>query len=483
MAVIFLVAGIALVPIWGTPNLPLVDYPNHLARMHILAQDGSSESLNHFYRVDWKILPNLAMDFVTPPLARVIGVEAAGKAFLSITFLVILFGVVVLNYSIHGQHSAWPFLSVILLYNQSFLWGFVNYIFGTGIAFLLAAGWIRLRTRKIAWLVFPVAALALFFLHAVAFGVYLIIVAGYEVGILLDDGFKWREVLRRGGQLVTHALPALMILFFASPTGEGAKYTSPFFDQLWLKISSLPLIISNYDSFVDFKLTFLPLVVFSFFGLVTGAIKINRHMVAPLLFMGFTYIALPKILMSSWYAWDRFMLPLFMIFIASTNWCIRRQSTKIVLGCLVGVMFVGRLWVLWSAWQSMDREFSSIREVAARIPRGASLYTLDGCQGKHALYRRHLAAMAIIDRDAFVPTLFANPMQQPVSFSPDALSLMGGKPMQAPACFKGEKQEWALAERYDYVLLIDVNPASETLPTKLDLVMVSNYAKLYRVAR
>jgi hypothetical protein len=483
LALVFLVSGIALVPIWGTPNLPLVDYPNHLARMYILAQDGGNETLNQFYRVDWKILPNLAMDFVTPFLARAIGVEAAGKAFLSMTFLVFLGGVVALHYSIHRRYSAWPFLSAILLYNQSFLWGFVNYVFGTGVAFLLAAGWIRLRMQRIAWLVFPAATIVLFFLHAVSFGIYLIIVFGYECSILLGGGCKFREVLRRGGQIAAQALPALMILFFASPTGEGAKHTSPFFDELGAKISSLPLIVSSYDSFVDFKLTFLPLLVFSVLGLAIGAIKINRQMVVPLLLMVFTYFALPKILMSSWYAWDRFMVPLFMIAIASTNWFIRHRAAKIALGCLVGLVFLGRLWLLWLVWQDINGEFASIREVAARIPRGDSLYPLDACHGNYALYRRHLATMAIIDRDAFVPTLFANPTQQPVSFSPAALSLTSDKPAQAPFCFKGEEQDWTQALRYDYVLLIDAPSDSRVLPTELELVMASNYASLYKVAR
>jgi len=42
-------------PIFSTVLPPLFDYPNHLARMHLLAEGG-----NAFYTVQWAPLPNLA---------------------------------------------------------------------------------------------------------------------------------------------------------------------------------------------------------------------------------------------------------------------------------------------------------------------------------------------------------------------------------------------------------------------------------------
>ena len=53
---------VVLIPIAITPVPPLVDYPNHLARFHIIAELGHDTPLARFYALDWRILPNLAGD-------------------------------------------------------------------------------------------------------------------------------------------------------------------------------------------------------------------------------------------------------------------------------------------------------------------------------------------------------------------------------------------------------------------------------------
>ena len=62
--------AICWTPIFSTTIPPLVDYPNHLARMHILVHWEHDEVLQEAYRVDWRPLPNLDMDLIVPTLAR-----------------------------------------------------------------------------------------------------------------------------------------------------------------------------------------------------------------------------------------------------------------------------------------------------------------------------------------------------------------------------------------------------------------------------
>ncbi len=45
--------AIALYPVLSVAVPPLVDYPNHLARMHILANWASDPALQRNYVVDW----------------------------------------------------------------------------------------------------------------------------------------------------------------------------------------------------------------------------------------------------------------------------------------------------------------------------------------------------------------------------------------------------------------------------------------------
>ncbi|OGA30808.1 MAG: hypothetical protein A3G80_03875 [Betaproteobacteria bacterium RIFCSPLOWO2_12_FULL_62_13b] len=74
---------VALAPMWLATIPPLGDYPNHLARMHILVNAQDSELLSRFYQVHWAVIPNLAMDLLVPPLAHVMPLAVAGKVFIA----------------------------------------------------------------------------------------------------------------------------------------------------------------------------------------------------------------------------------------------------------------------------------------------------------------------------------------------------------------------------------------------------------------
>src|ERR1700730_1981082 len=145
---------VAALPVLIVETLPLFDYPNHLARMHILAAYESSPFLKQFYALDWRPIPNLAMDLVVPPLTRVLPLAWAGKAFI----LLIAGGAALLHRVLFGRWSAWSLLAFLLLYNRILLWGFVNFLFGVGLALMATALWIGLRERP-AWLRLALAAL------------------------------------------------------------------------------------------------------------------------------------------------------------------------------------------------------------------------------------------------------------------------------------------------------------------------------------
>src|SRR6266853_104807 len=66
-----LLCGFTLSPLAWVSVPRLVDYPNHLARMWILLQNGKIPELADNYIVHWRLLPNLAMDLVVPLLAQI----------------------------------------------------------------------------------------------------------------------------------------------------------------------------------------------------------------------------------------------------------------------------------------------------------------------------------------------------------------------------------------------------------------------------
>jgi hypothetical protein len=78
----------------------MVDCPNHLSRMHLLA-DGASHT--SFYELDWRFYPNLAMDLLVPSLGRLIGVEPATKLFYVASLLLIATGAMAIEHVVKGE--------------------------------------------------------------------------------------------------------------------------------------------------------------------------------------------------------------------------------------------------------------------------------------------------------------------------------------------------------------------------------------------
>src|SRR2546423_6343614 len=148
VATLFIVlAAITSIPIVLYPWPPLADYINHLARMHVIAAIDSDPDLARFYQINWQIIPNLMMDLVVPALQQVMNVYLAGQIYTIASFVLILSGTLALNRQLYGHWSVLPMIAFPLLYNNVFLVGTMNYVFGIGLALWALAAWIWLRER------------------------------------------------------------------------------------------------------------------------------------------------------------------------------------------------------------------------------------------------------------------------------------------------------------------------------------------------
>ena len=141
--VLYVVFGaITVSPLRWARVPPLVDYPNHLARMWILIQDGRLSELAANYKVHWRILPDLAMDLAVPALSQIMPFEQAGQVFIASTMLTLIAGTLVLHRALHGRLEIWPLFSILFVYNAALFWGFLNCLFATGVCLLVFSGWI-----------------------------------------------------------------------------------------------------------------------------------------------------------------------------------------------------------------------------------------------------------------------------------------------------------------------------------------------------
>jgi hypothetical protein len=167
-----LLAAAAFLPVLLTPIPAMVDYPNHLARMYILTQDGAPDA-NPYYEVAWALYPNLAMDLLVPRLATLIGVENATRVFLLFSQLLIVTGAALLERVVKEHIHLAGFAALMVLYCLPFAWGFINFEFGLGAALWAVAIYLMIAERGLAtrFIVNAAFVAVLFLAHFFSLGI------------------------------------------------------------------------------------------------------------------------------------------------------------------------------------------------------------------------------------------------------------------------------------------------------------------------
>ena len=219
--VMFLVCTLLIsIPVWTHPLPPISDYINHLARMSVIANLDRKPLLAQFYEVDWQVIPNLTMDILVPPLARLMSVYLAGQIFIVTMFALTISGTLALNRALIGRWSLLPLAAFPLVYNYVFLVGTMNYIFGIGVALWALAAWIALRDRfwPFRYLVSTIFVVVIFFCHLSALGIYGVGILSFEILRLWErrrEPWPWRAA-----EFVAGGLPFLAAapFLYVSPT-------------------------------------------------------------------------------------------------------------------------------------------------------------------------------------------------------------------------------------------------------------------------
>jgi hypothetical protein len=173
---------LVLLPIIVVKIQPSTDYINHLARMHIIAFGSDDALLSQFYKIEWSLIPNLAIDLIVPPLAHVVGLFTAGKLFTLTYMVLILAGPHAIHYALFKRVSLGPCVAALFIYNGVQTDGEINYLFGVGLSLWATAAWIAMRQthpalRAAASLI---VVLTLFVVHLASLGVYGIGILGFE---------------------------------------------------------------------------------------------------------------------------------------------------------------------------------------------------------------------------------------------------------------------------------------------------------------
>jgi hypothetical protein len=476
--------AVSAVPLFLTELPPLLDYPNHLARMHLLPSL-TSPVLRTFYQLAWAPLPNLGMDGVVPFLALLIPLAWAGKAFVLLTFLLLAGGAAAIYRVLFGMWSLWPCLAFLLLYSRLLLWGFMGYLFGCGLALVAFAAWIALRQRHWAlrMLLGCAFVLSIYLAHLLAFGIYAVMIAGYEIGQVWRLRMKFAAALRAltiGG---VPFLPALALMAMNSSTGR-IIFASPL-----RKIDLLFSVFDNYSRPFD-VVCFVLAVLAVALAFHRRWVRLAPDMAGPLIGLVILYLAMPTQLFTAAGADRRIPLMIFLVLIGGSQWVARSALVERRFMAAAAALFALRLAVIAATWHQSGRLYAELMPSFDAVPRGSCIavaFDKAGISVQKAPLT-HFPALAVARRDAFVTTLFAYPMQQPITLQPEAKALADLlSPDELWYAFVAASTPLPAAEtsalqRCGYIAFAGTKPFVLQNSAGLEPVFVAARFQLYRVA-
>ena len=419
IAILFItLAAIASVPILLYPWPPLSDYINHLARMHVIATVGSDRDLALFYQVQWQVIPNLMMDLIVPILQRVMNVYLAGQVYTIMSFVLILSGTLALNRQLYRHWSVLPLIAFPLLYNNVFLVGTMNYLFGIGLALWALASWVALRERALVLrlAVSTLFVLALFFCHLFAVGVYGLGLLAFELHRLLalrqPEPLPLDRPMQRWlpawADFVASGLPFLPVLplLLMSPTWTLR------WDFTWEfngKLKGLLFVIEVYSHSATFFLATI-VAIGALFAVRYRALRFHPFGWMLLAVGTATYLALPRVLFDTYMADQRLPIALAFMIIACAHLDLRDEFVRRGFATVLVLLLAVRAFEVQGVWRDLSRGTASFRDSVRQIERGSKVLVAyaDPDNGDNArdLWLTHAACLAIIERSALVTTAF-----------------------------------------------------------------------------
>ncbi len=481
---------------------PVLDYPNHLARLFVLAHP-DDPVLSQIYAPNWRILPNLGMDVIGVALLRVTDVHVGGRILLALSLFAPLVGVITYHRAVFGWLSLWPLAAGIVAYDGVFLLGFMNFQLSLGLALGGAAGWVALRRRggwlpAIAW--GAIAAAAAFLCHIFGLLFFAVLIGAGEADRL------WRlrrsPVLAREFAVAACALgvtlsPAVL-LYGLCPLGEGGLQLGDWDGppKLWRIMT--PFLTTSAE------LTIITtVVVMSVLVLVRRQLVVAPGVPLALAALFVAFVAAPWTALGGTLIDMRFAAMCGLLLFAGLQPVMSGRKAVLVGIVLSGLMLI-RTADIASAWIDHRLDLAELRAAIAHVQPGARVIAAHGHEQPVSSRRErilpgfryvdsHMAALLVIERRAFWPLMFAHPNQQPITVRPSFARL--AQPLAEPAAWRWLQPDTPPADvlplarylagwrsNFDAVLLLDP-PVPEQPVAGLTPLYLGSYIQLFRIGQ
>jgi hypothetical protein len=418
-AAVAVAAAIMIVPLWVVDSPAMPDYPAHLASFFLIVGGVHDPALQHFYRLEWAAIPNLAFELLVPAMGHFMSLAAAIKLLLSASLIMWTLGPALINRALYGRFGLSTLGAVFFAYNDNFMWGFFNYYFAAGLALVAFAGWIvsDVWNALARVSVFALIVVLIYFAHVFGAALLLVMIGCYELVRFVDrKHFTVRAAFDAGWPIALIALPVVIAFFLLKPVGGDNHTSFNLMDTLHDRFEASMAVTFDQPAFVMLAV----LIGFLAFAAWRRWISFHRQMIPLLAVLLVLTVLMPEEAMGGWGVDLRLPAVLGALVFASADLRLPvRGAFALAIAALGGVIFNSA--ALAGNWRYYDARFHEFREATRALPRGVRLMTvLDGdAIGKAADQPFwHMAEFAVIDRAAFTPLLFTTMGQHVIRLAP-----------------------------------------------------------------
>ena len=402
-------------PLWFVTAPGMPDYPAHLASFALIGGAPSA-----YYSVSWQALPNLASEALVPVLARIMPLEWATRLFLSVTVLLWVLGPAAIQRALFGRVSASVLFAAFFAYNANFMWGFFNYTFATGLAFVTFAAWIASETKRGALhlAAFAAAFTLIYFSHLFALAVLLLAIGCYELsGWIAEAPREARKLAARLWPIALISLPAAFAFLVLKPA--GASGVNLEFDLADTMLDRAGAAVQLGFDRPDYLLTAGLGLTFAI-GIYLKLLAVHPRMRLALIVFSLCTLLAPEWALGGWGVHMRLPAVLGVLAFASAAW--RAPLRVQVMGAAaLSVLIAGSALAVTQDWSFYDAQYAEFRAHAADIKNSGRLLTVldgDSLGWDSDQPYWHMAEFAAIDRGVFTPLMFTTAGQHIVHIKP-----------------------------------------------------------------
>ena len=516
VVIAFFVAVVAVfVAIFKFP--PILDYPNHYARMWLLAGGIDTPPFRQIYAIDWnRTFTNVGIDLMAYWLGPLIGVSLLARSLLFLAIVLPPLGAIALHRRLFGGGYYWQIAILYFAWCATLIGGFINFQIGLGMALFFAAAdhALQPRSRAVLFIWRLVAGLLLTTMHIFSLGFYMALVCGLEFSPTTAALKSPRDFMRLCGRLVVAmlacALPATCLFLYQPvlPGGGDGSLGAAWNNSLFLILANLLSALWTYTLLAD-ALFLIPLILVCTNAMRTRRLRLHAGLVVTTIGLLILACVSPRhLLATGWISWRFPIMAALaaMVIICPLPRLPRREALLLVI-VLTAVVLGRTAWIGVNWWHG-QADVADIRTVLAAVPQGSAILPVThkpkdmsgGIDQRHYAWNedtfRHLPTLAVPYAHAFVPTVFTATGKQPLTVLPAwrdiavpegnlfSVGLLNcPAELQAFSSVAPYLGNWR--RRFDFVLVVNADMpdqyGGDTVPAGLRLVADTRFAKLYAI--